>query len=99
MGLVSISGRNGYSATKTALMGMARATALDLGPCSITVNCIAPGRFLTDLAAKLLSPAQKERVCQDHRAGPLGRSDGIGRPRAAPGQRGRQLHYWPDNRR
>jgi len=58
---VSVAGRNSYSATKAALIGMARATALDLGPFGITVNCIAPGPFLTDLPARLLSAADKEK--------------------------------------
>src|SRR5262249_53147369 len=57
MGFVSKAGRDGYSATKAALLGLARASALDLGPHGITVNCIAPGPFLTDLPARLLSDA------------------------------------------
>ena len=55
MGLVSKEGRGTYSATKSGLIGMARAGALDLGPWGITVNCIAPGPILTDLPAKVLS--------------------------------------------
>jgi NAD(P)-dependent dehydrogenase (short-subunit alcohol dehydrogenase family) len=62
MGFVSNPGRNIYSATKAALIGMARASALDLGPSGITVNCIAPGPFLTDLPGKLLSQAEKDRM-------------------------------------
>src|SRR5690242_11956718 len=46
MAFVSKAGRNIYSATKAALLGLARATALDLGAYGITVNCIAPGPFL-----------------------------------------------------
>jgi NAD(P)-dependent dehydrogenase (short-subunit alcohol dehydrogenase family) len=60
-GLSSKEGRNGYSATKAALIGMTRATALDLGPHGITVNCIAPGPFLTDLTDRLLSVEDKDR--------------------------------------
>lgn len=59
MGLVSKAGRDAYSATKTALIGLARANALELGPFGITVNCLAPGPFLTDLPGKLLSEAEK----------------------------------------
>lgn len=59
MGLASKEGRNAYSATKAALIGMARASALDLGPYGITVNCIAPGPFLTDLPGKMLSDEEK----------------------------------------
>lgn len=59
MGLASKEGRNVYSATKAALIGLARATALDLGAYGITANCICPGPFLTDLPGKLLSPEEK----------------------------------------
>jgi NAD(P)-dependent dehydrogenase (short-subunit alcohol dehydrogenase family) len=59
MGFVSKAGRNVYSATKAALLGLARASALDLGPFGITVNCIAPGPFLTDLPKGLLSEEEK----------------------------------------
>jgi NAD(P)-dependent dehydrogenase (short-subunit alcohol dehydrogenase family) len=60
MGLVSKAGRNAYSVTKSALIGFARASAIDLGPFGITVNCIAPGPFLTDLPGRLLSQAEKD---------------------------------------
>ena len=60
MGHSSAGGRNTYSATKTALLGLARASASDLGPFGITVNCIAPGPFLTDLPTSLLSKEQQE---------------------------------------
>lgn len=53
--------RNIYSATKSALLGLARASALDLGAYGITVNCIAPGPFLTDLPGGLLSAEEKKR--------------------------------------
>lgn len=60
MGLSSKEQRNAYSATKSALLGLARASALDLGPFGITVNCLAPGPFLTDLPGTLLSDAEKK---------------------------------------
>jgi NAD(P)-dependent dehydrogenase (short-subunit alcohol dehydrogenase family) len=60
MGFHSKEKRNIYSATKSALLGLARASALDLGAYGITVNCIAPGPFLTDLPASILSEAEKK---------------------------------------
>jgi NAD(P)-dependent dehydrogenase (short-subunit alcohol dehydrogenase family) len=60
MGLISKEKRNIYSATKSALMGLARASALDLGSFGVTVNCIAPGPFLTDLPANILSEEEKK---------------------------------------
>jgi NAD(P)-dependent dehydrogenase (short-subunit alcohol dehydrogenase family) len=70
MGFLAKEKRNVYCATKSALHGLARASALDLGPFGITVNCIAPGPFLTDLPAALLSEAEKKGFA-DHTA--LGR--------------------------
>jgi NAD(P)-dependent dehydrogenase (short-subunit alcohol dehydrogenase family) len=64
MGLTSKAGRNGYSATKAALIGMTRASALDLGPHGITVNCIAPGPFLTDLPASVLTPQEQAQFAE-----------------------------------
>jgi NAD(P)-dependent dehydrogenase (short-subunit alcohol dehydrogenase family) len=60
MGFVSKPGRNAYSATKSALLGLARANALDLGADNITVNCIAPGPFLTDLPLAVLSEDERQ---------------------------------------
>lgn len=61
LGLGAKEGRNAYCATKTALVGLAKATALDLGPFNITCNCIAPGPFLTDLPMSILTDAQKKQ--------------------------------------
>ena len=59
MAVVSKEKRNAYSATKAALVGMTHASALDLGQDGVTVNCIAPGPFLTDMPMSILSPAEK----------------------------------------
>jgi NAD(P)-dependent dehydrogenase (short-subunit alcohol dehydrogenase family) len=60
MGLVSKDERNVYSATKSGLIGLARASALDLGEYNITVNCLAPGPFLTDLPGTILTAEQRQ---------------------------------------
>ena len=70
MGVLSKEKRNVYSATKAGLLGLCRASALDLGAHGITVNCISPGPFLTDLPASVLSEEEK-RAFSDHTA--LGR--------------------------
>jgi NAD(P)-dependent dehydrogenase (short-subunit alcohol dehydrogenase family) len=67
MALLSKEKRNVYSATKCALVGLARASAIDLGQFGITVNCIAPGPFLTDLPGSLLSDQEKKGFA-DHTA-------------------------------
>jgi NAD(P)-dependent dehydrogenase (short-subunit alcohol dehydrogenase family) len=74
MGFVSKEGRNVYSATKSALLGLARASALDLGAFGITVNCIAPGPFLTDLPGRLLSEAEKKEFSKMTALGRWGES-------------------------
>lgn len=60
LGVGSKAGRSVYSATKASLIGLAKAGALDLGPHGITVNCIGPGPFLTDLPLNILSDAEKQ---------------------------------------
>lgn len=61
LGLASKEERNVYSATKSAVIGLARASALDLGTFGITVNCLAPGPFLTDLPTSILSAEQRQK--------------------------------------
>lgn len=70
LGFIGKEKRNAYCATKSALIGLAKASAIDLGPYGITVNCIAPGPFLTDLPARLLDDKGKQAF-SDHTA--LGR--------------------------
>jgi NAD(P)-dependent dehydrogenase (short-subunit alcohol dehydrogenase family) len=62
MAFASKAGRAPYSATKAALVGMARGMALDLAPHGVTVNCLAPGPFLTELPLSLLSDRQKKAL-------------------------------------
>jgi gluconate 5-dehydrogenase len=75
MGHSSAAGRNVYSATKSALLGLARASANDLGPFGITVNCIAPGPFLTDLPSSLLSKEQQNEFALRTALGRWGQPD------------------------
>jgi len=75
MGLGSTAGRSVYSATKSALIGMARASALDLGPFGITVNCIAPGPIATEMPMSILSPQQQDRFSRRTAVGRWGRPD------------------------
>ncbi len=64
MALASNPGRGLYSATKAALIAMARAHALELGPHGITVNCLAPGPIMTDLPMSVLNDEQKQRFAE-----------------------------------
>lgn len=49
MSHVSMAGRTAYSASKTGLLGLIRALALELAPEKITVNGISPGPFATEI--------------------------------------------------
>jgi NAD(P)-dependent dehydrogenase (short-subunit alcohol dehydrogenase family) len=60
LGVGSKEKRNVYSACKAGLIGLAKASAIDLGTYNITVNCLCPGPFLTDLPGSLLSAAEKQ---------------------------------------
>ena len=62
-----------YSAAKAGLRGMTMALAKELGPSSITVNCIEPGVIQTDMNSRLSSDDIAE-LCENT---PLGR---IGKP-------------------
>ena len=60
MALASTGDRVAYSTTKAALHGMVKANALRLGPFGVTVNCLAPGPFATEMPMTILSEQQKK---------------------------------------
>jgi NAD(P)-dependent dehydrogenase (short-subunit alcohol dehydrogenase family) len=61
MAFASTGDRVAYSTTKAALHGMVKANALHLGAHGITVNCLAPGPFATDMPMSILTEEQKQR--------------------------------------
>jgi NAD(P)-dependent dehydrogenase (short-subunit alcohol dehydrogenase family) len=63
-GAVSL-GRPGYLhyiASKSALVGMSRSMARELGAYNITVNAILPGATFTEIERQTVTAAQKERI-------------------------------------
>jgi NAD(P)-dependent dehydrogenase (short-subunit alcohol dehydrogenase family) len=60
MAFASTGDRVAYSTTKAALHGMVKANALHLGPYGVTVNCLAPGPFATEMPMTILSEQQKQ---------------------------------------
>ena len=69
VGLLGSAGQVNYAASKSAMVGMARSIARELGSRSITANVIAPGFVETDMTAELPEEKQKEYKA----AIPLGR--------------------------
>lgn len=69
-----------YSASKTAIDGLTRAMAVELGPKGIRVNAIAPGFIITEMTDKALNsdPERKAKVFGRTPMGIMGQPTDIG---------------------
>lgn len=56
-GICGASCEAAYSSAKSAVIGLTKALAKELGPSNITVNCVAPGAIMTDMLTSLSSEA------------------------------------------
>jgi NAD(P)-dependent dehydrogenase (short-subunit alcohol dehydrogenase family) len=68
-----------YTASKSAIEGMTRALAVELGPYGLRVNCIAPGFIKTEMSAAALEndPERKNKVFSRTPMGRLGSPEEI----------------------
>ena len=78
-GVISKAQRNAYSASKAGLIGLTRASSLDLAPYGILVNAICPGFVLTDLTKSILSAKERATLVAQVPVGRFGRVEEIAR--------------------
>ena len=76
VGLTGNPGQTNYAASKAGLIGLSKATAKELAPRGITVNCIAPGYIATDMTDSM-SDQNKEKLNSQIPLGHIGSPDDI----------------------
>lgn len=72
MGIVGAKGVSAYCSTKSAVIGMTKALAVELAPERITVNCIAPGFVRTQMWDVFVNQVGVEQIEDIEKAHPLG---------------------------
>jgi NAD(P)-dependent dehydrogenase (short-subunit alcohol dehydrogenase family) len=72
--MVSTLGSAAYTASKTALLGLTRAAAKELGTFGITVNAVCPGMIDTELTHEHAAPELLERLAAGYPVPRLGTS-------------------------
>lgn len=79
MAHVSLPGRTAYSSGKAGLLGLTKALALELAAEGITVNCISPGPFHTEMNLPVINnPEANKLFLQKLPVGRWGKVEEIG---------------------
>ncbi len=73
----SMPGTTFYAATKAAVSVITRRFAMELGPSGITVNAVAPGFILTDMARAGRGPGDFAAIAEKAMVGRVGEPDDI----------------------
>lgn len=79
MALGGITGADGYTATKGAILSLTRVMAKDLGAKGIRVNALLPGCIDTPMVAELTSEPSERRKMEANPLGRLGGSEEVAR--------------------
>lgn len=80
LGMASRHCAGAYSATKAGLIGFTRASAIELGPFGVTVNCLAPGPFNVATPDATPTNRQKETFARRTALGRWGRPEEVAGP-------------------
>ena len=65
VGLRGKTGHAAYSASKAGLVGLTKATAIELAPRGIQVNCVLPGYMLTDMGEGASDVAKEDALADN----------------------------------
>jgi 3-oxoacyl-[acyl-carrier protein] reductase len=60
LGVITRPKRSIYSASKSGILGLTRAAAVELAPYNVLVNAVSPGFVVTELTQKILSAKEME---------------------------------------
>ena len=77
VGLTGNPGQANYVASKAGLVGLTKATAIELASRGITVNAVAPG-FMTSAMTEALNEQQREAILSKIPLGAMGGGEDIG---------------------